>query len=75
MQVRPMNAADRRIVHKVAGEHGLKTESEGYGRDRHVVIFPEAIEEPKEAEKSPAKNSKKTEQEPDEEEAPEATEK
>ena len=75
MQVRPMNAADRRIVHKVAGEHGLKTESEGYGRDRHVVIFPEAPEEPKEAEKSPAKNSKKTEQEPDEEEAPEATEK
>ena len=74
MQVRPMNAADRRIVHKVAGEHGLKTESEGYGRDRFVVIFPEAPEEPKEAEKSPAKNSKKAEQAPDEEEAPEAKE-
>lgn len=38
MQVRPMNAADRRIVHKVAGEHGLTTTSEGEGRDRHVVI-------------------------------------
>ena len=33
-----MNAADRRIVHKVADEHGLDTESFGEGRDRHVVI-------------------------------------
>lgn len=38
MQIRPMNAADRRIVHKVADEHGLDTESFGEGRDRHVVI-------------------------------------
>lgn len=36
--VKPMNAADRRIVHKVAGEAGLVTASEGEGRDRHVVI-------------------------------------
>ena len=37
--LRPMNAADRRIVHKVAGEDSrVTTESEGEGRDRHVVI-------------------------------------
>lgn len=36
--VRPMGAADRRIVHKVAAEQGLETASEGEGRDRHVVI-------------------------------------
>ena len=74
MVVRPMNAADRRIVHKVAGEHGLKTDSEGYGRDRHVVIFLEAPDEQKEVEKSPAKKSKKAEQAPDEPETPEAQE-
>jgi spoIIIJ-associated protein len=38
MHLRPMNAADRRIVHKVASEHGLTTASEGEGRDRHVVL-------------------------------------
>ena len=37
--LRPMNAADRRIVHKVAGEDSrISTESEGEGRDRHVVL-------------------------------------
>jgi spoIIIJ-associated protein len=38
--LRPMNAADRRIVHKVAAEYGLATHSEGEGRDRHIVIEP-----------------------------------
>lgn len=38
--LRPMNAADRRTVHKAAGEHGLSTESEGEGRDRHIVLKP-----------------------------------
>lgn len=39
MALRPMNAADRRIVHKVVGEYSdLSTESQGEGRDRHVVI-------------------------------------
>jgi spoIIIJ-associated protein len=38
MVLKPMNAADRRIVHKVASENGLVTASEGEGRDRHVVI-------------------------------------
>ena len=36
----PMNSADRRTIHKLAGEHGLTTESEGVGRDRHIVIKP-----------------------------------
>lgn len=38
--LRPMNAADRRIAHKVAADAGLITESEGEGRDRHVVYKP-----------------------------------
>lgn len=40
MNLNPMNAADRRIVHKVAGEAGLETESVGEGRDRHIVLKP-----------------------------------
>ena len=39
MELRPMNAADRRIVHKVAGEDSrVETHSEGEGRDRRVII-------------------------------------
>jgi spoIIIJ-associated protein len=38
MHLRPMNAADRRIIHKVASEEGLETESVGEGRDRHIVL-------------------------------------
>lgn len=38
--LQPMNAADRRTVHKLAGEYGLVTESEGEGRDRHIVVKP-----------------------------------
>lgn len=40
MHLKPMNPADRRTVHKVASEEGLQTESEGEGRDRHVVLKP-----------------------------------
>ena len=36
--LKPMNAADRRTIHKVAGEYGLSTESVGEGRDRHIVL-------------------------------------
>lgn len=36
--VKPMSAADRRVIHQLASEHGLETESVGDGRDRHVVI-------------------------------------
>lgn len=38
--LQPMNAADRRIIHKLASDNGLLTESEGEGRDRHVVLKP-----------------------------------
>ena len=40
LELRPMNAADRRIVHKVAGDYGLETESVGEGRDRHIILRP-----------------------------------
>jgi len=42
MELQPMNAADRRIIHKLADEAGLATESIGEGRDRHVVLKPAA---------------------------------
>lgn len=38
MDLKPMNAADRRTIHKLAGEYGLATESVGEGRDRHIVL-------------------------------------
>lgn len=41
-EVRPMNAADRRVVHKVAADAGLSSESVGEGRDRHIVLKPAA---------------------------------
>lgn len=40
MDLRPMNAADRRTVHKLANEYGVITESVGEGRDRHIVLKP-----------------------------------
>jgi spoIIIJ-associated protein len=36
----PMNSADRRTIHRLAGEHGIETVSEGEGRDRHIVLKP-----------------------------------
>jgi spoIIIJ-associated protein len=51
----PMNAADRRTIHRLAGENGLQTASEGFGRDRHIVLAPisnegeEAVETPQDA--------------------------
>jgi spoIIIJ-associated protein len=41
MELRPMNAADRRVVHKVAAESGLNSDSVGEGRDRRIVIKPD----------------------------------
>ena len=39
----PMNAFDRRIVHMFLKEvEGVSTESEGEGKDRHVVVIPGA---------------------------------
>ena len=37
-EVKPMNAADRRVVHKVAADAGLASESVGEGRDRHIIL-------------------------------------
>ena len=37
-QLEPMNAADRRTVHKAVNEAGLISESTGEGADRRVVI-------------------------------------
>jgi len=41
-ELQPMNSADRRVVHKVASEAGLSTESVGEDRDRHIVLKPAA---------------------------------
>jgi spoIIIJ-associated protein len=38
MDLQPMNAADRRIVHQLAAEYGLTSESTDEGRDRHIVL-------------------------------------
>jgi spoIIIJ-associated protein len=39
-ELKPMNAADRRVVHQAATDFGLITESVGEGRDRHIVLKP-----------------------------------
>lgn len=38
MHLEPMNAADRRVVHKLAAEYSLTSESEDEGRERHIVL-------------------------------------
>ncbi len=40
MALQPMNAADRRVIHKLAMEHGLSSDSAGEARDRHIVLKP-----------------------------------
>lgn len=45
MDLKPMNAADRRVIHKVAAEAGLVSESAGEGRDRRVVLKPGEAEQ------------------------------
>ena len=40
LDLQPMNAADRRTIHKMAADEGLTTESVGEGRDRHIVLKP-----------------------------------
>lgn len=48
MHLQSMNPADRRIIHKVAAEHGLTTASEGQGYDRHIVLSKSAEDSPEE---------------------------
>lgn len=38
MDLSPMNPADRRVVHQLAAEYGLSSESVGEGWDRHIVL-------------------------------------
>ena len=40
MELRPMNAADRRIIHKLAAENDFISESVGEGRDRRIILKP-----------------------------------
>jgi spoIIIJ-associated protein len=40
MHLKPMNPADRRVIHQLASENGLISESDGEGRDRHIVLSP-----------------------------------
>lgn len=46
MHLKPMSAAERRIVHQTVSDYGdVETHSEGEGRDRHVVLSKAAEEE------------------------------
>ncbi len=38
MDLKPMNAADRRIIHKLAAEYSLISESVGDGHERHIIL-------------------------------------
>ena len=38
--MKPMSSYERKIVHDVIAEAGLVSESEGEGRERHIVIKP-----------------------------------
>lgn len=39
MHLKPMSAAERRVVHQAVSDYGdVTTESEGEGRDRHIVL-------------------------------------
>ncbi len=42
MELKPMSAADRRTIHKLAQDFGIVSESAGEGRDRHIVLKPAA---------------------------------
>jgi hypothetical protein len=66
MELQPMNAADRRIVHKEAGDAGLITESVGEGRDRHIILKPS--EDMKTATKTSKASKDEAEVEADDEE-------
>ena len=38
MELKPMSAVDRRVVHKLAQDMGLISESIGEGRDRRIIL-------------------------------------
>lgn len=37
-RLKPMSSYDRKLVHDMVAEAGMVSESEGQGRDRHIVI-------------------------------------
>jgi spoIIIJ-associated protein len=38
--MKPMSSYERKIVHDLVSEAGLVSESEGEGKERHIVIKP-----------------------------------
>lgn len=54
-ELAPMNAAERRVIHKAADEYGLETESIGEGRERRVVLKPITESEEPKKQKAPKK--------------------
>jgi spoIIIJ-associated protein len=46
MDLKPMNAADRRTIHKLAQEWGLISESDGEGMNRHIVLKSDVPSKP-----------------------------
>lgn len=40
MHMKPMSSYERKIVHDLVAEAGLVSESEGEGKDRHIVVKP-----------------------------------
>jgi spoIIIJ-associated protein len=41
VEMPPMSAAERKVVHEVISQiPGVRTESEGQGQDRHIVLYP-----------------------------------
>ena len=50
MDLEPMNAADRRVVHQLAAEYSLTSDSVGDGRDRHIILKPASDQAPAPAE-------------------------
>ena len=57
----PMNASERRVVHKAASDFGLTTESIGEGRDRRIVLKPAEVIEKKIVKKSTKKTTVESE--------------
>lgn len=39
-KLRPMSSYDRKLVHDLVAAAGMTSESDGIGKDRHVVIYP-----------------------------------
>jgi hypothetical protein len=40
MELEPMHAAQRRVIHQAATDFDLQTQSIGEGRDRRIVLKP-----------------------------------